>query len=156
MKRHQRQRGRRRAAGFTLIEIMVVVVIMGLLAGVITVAVMRNVDKARLQTAATQLGALGQALDSFKLDCGFYPSTEQGLDALINRPSVGRQCKNWQEGGYLQRRQLPLDPWSNNYQYLSPGTNNSTSYDIWSMGPDGQDGSGDEITNWGGGAKEQQ
>lgn len=144
----------KRPLGMTLIEIMVVIVILGLLGGVIGVAVIKQVDKARLQTAKTQLGALGQALDSYKLDNATYPTTEQGLEALINKPQVGRIPKNYAEGGYLKRREIPLDPWGDSYQYLSPGINNTTSYDIWSLGPDHQDGSGDEITNWGSGASE--
>ncbi len=141
--------------GMTLIEIMVVIVILGLLGGIITVSVMKSVDKARIQTAKTQIGALGQALDHFKLDNGFYPSTEQGLEALIQKPSVGRTPKNYQEGGYLKKREIPVDPWGNQYQYLSPGVNNPSSYDLWSLGPDGEDGTGDEITNWAGETKQE-
>jgi len=139
----------------TLIEIMVVIVILGLLLGVVGVAVINQVDKARVKTAQMQISALGQALDSYKLDNGHYPATEQGLDALINQPSVGRLPKNWAEGGYLQKREVPLDPWGNAYQFLGPGINNTTSFDVWSLGPDAEDGSDDEINNWGGGAREE-
>lgn len=147
-------RGRQSAGGFTLIEIMVVVVIIGLLAGLVGVNVLNRLKKAQIQATATQIANLSSALDNFHLDNGFYPTTEQGLDSLVSKPSVGKIPKNFPQGGYLRQKSLPLDPWKNDYNYLSPGTNNPDSYDLWSFGPDQQEGTDDDVANWESGSEE--
>ena len=128
--------------GFTLIEVMVVVVILGILAAILVPKVMDRPDQARITKARQDIRALEAALNLYKLDNYVYPTTDQGLDALIERPSSD-EPPSWKEGGYLDR--LPLDPWKQPYQYLSPGAN--ASIDIYSLGPD-QQPSADDIGNW--------
>ena len=128
--------------GFTLIEVMVVVVILGILAAILVPKVMDRPDQARITKARQDIRALEAALNLYKLDNYVYPTTDQGLDALIERPSSD-EPPSWKEGGYLDR--LPLDPWKQPYQYLSPGVN--ASIDIYSLGPD-QQPSDDDIGNW--------
>lgn len=140
--------GLRRNRGFTLIEVMVVVVIIGLLAGLVGVNVFNRLKKAQVQTAMTQISNLSNALANFKLDNGYYPSTEQGLEALVQRPTVGRIPKSYASGGYLGQKSVPDDPWKNVYQYIYPGINNSDSFDLWSDGPDQEEGTADDVTNW--------
>lgn len=134
--------------GFTLIEVMVVIVIIGLLSGLVGVNVFSRLKKANIQAAKTQLYNLSQALDNYKLDNGFYPASEQGLDSLVSQPSVGKIPKSYPTGGYLAQKKLPQDPWNEPYNYLSPGVNNQDSFDIWSKGPDREDGTEDDVTNW--------
>ncbi|MCG8669699.1 MAG: type II secretion system major pseudopilin GspG [Pseudomonadales bacterium] len=124
----------KRQAGFTLIEIMVVVVIMGILAGLVGVAVFGNVDKTRVEATKSDLRTLAQALDLYRLDNNRYPSTDQGLDALINRPD---NAKVWPEDGYLKKKELPLDQWDNPFNYISES---SRSYELYSFGADGVEG----------------
>ncbi len=124
------------ARGFTLIEIMVVVVIMGILAALVVPKLMGRTDDARVMAARQDIGTLMQALKLYKLDNHRYPTTEQGLDALINKPSNGPQSNGWKSGGYLDK--LPKDPWGTSYQYLSPGLHGEV--DIFSLGADGQPG----------------
>ena len=126
----------RRHAGFTLIEIMVVVVIMGVLAALLVPRLMGRTDDARILAAKQDIATLMQALKLYRLDNQRYPTTEQGLQALIARPSSGPQPANWKTGGYIDR--LNKDPWGNPYQYLSPGTRSEV--DIFSYGADGQSG----------------
>ena len=136
--------------GFTLLELLVVLVILGTLAGFITYRYLDAPEKAKKVRARADIEALSGALKMFKVHNGFYPSTEQGLEALVIEPDVGRAAKNWQEGGYLEKGKVPLDPWGNEYKYLSPGINNPD-FDLWSVGPDGEDGGegdGKDITNW--------
>ena len=121
-------------SGFTLIEIMVVVVIMGILAGLVGVAVFGNVDKAKVESVKSDLRVMSQALDLYRLDNNKYPSTDQGLDALINRPD---NAKTWPEEGYLKKKEVPLDPWNNPYNYISES---NRSYDLYSFGADGIEG----------------
>ena len=137
----------RGSKGFTLIEIMVVVVILGILAGIVVPRLLDEPEKARRTTAATQIRSLEEALGMFKLDNGFYPSTEQGLQSLVNKPSVGRIPARFKEGGYIKK--IPLDPWGQPYLYLSPGVHGD--FDLFSYGPDGESGGeGDnaDIANW--------
>ena len=126
----------RRHAGFTLIEIMVVVVIMGVLAALLVPRLMGRTDDARILAAKQDIATLMQALKLYRLDNQRYPTTEQGLQALIARPSNGPQPANWKTGGYIDR--LNKDPWGNSYQYASPGTRSEV--DIFSYGADGQPG----------------
>ena len=109
----------KRQAGFTLIEIMVVMVILGLLVAVVAPNILGRGEEARIGVAKTQLRNVSNALDLYKLDNFNYPSTEQGLEALVNEPSGSPAAKNWNKDGYLPS--VPVDPWGNEYQYVSPG-----------------------------------
>ena len=137
----------RKQGGFTLIEIMVVVVILGILAALVVPQVMNRPDQAKVTVAKGDIKAIGAALDMYKLDNYAYPSTQQGLDALVEKPGGNPQPKNWNRDGYLKR--VPKDPWGNEYQYLSPGTQGQ--YDLYSYGADGKQGGSDlnaDIGNW--------
>lgn len=127
--------------GFTLIEIMVVVVIIGILAALITPSILGRADEARTTAARSGLLAIGNALDLYRLDNMIYPSTSQGLEALVTKPGGMPEPANWNPEGYLKK--LPRDPWGRDYVYISPGSQGS--FDLYSLGPDGRDGSGDEI-----------
>ena len=138
----------RKQGGFTLIEIRVVVVILGILAALVVPQVMNRPDQAKVTVAKGDIKAIGAALDMYKLDNYSYPSTQQGLDALVEKPSGNPQPKNWNRDGYLKR--VPKDPWGNEYQYLSPGTKGGQ-YDLYSYGADGKQGGSDlnaDIGNW--------
>jgi len=145
-------RGARRApaagqAGFTLIEIMVVVIIIGLLAAVIVPQVIGRVDEARVQKAKQDIQGLETALTMYKLDNFKYPSSEQGLRALVEKPN-DPTVRNWRPGGYIKR--VSKDPWGNDYQYVSPGTRGGD-YDLYSLGADAQaggEGINEDIGNW--------
>jgi len=133
--------------GFTLIELMVVIVILGILAGLIVPRIMDQPDQARQVKAKMQMESVSTALRQFRLDNGFYPSTEQGLQALVQKPSVGREPRNYPSGGYLPK--LPKDPWGGDFIYISPGQHGD--FDIISLGGDGKEGGegGDaDIRNW--------
>ncbi len=130
------------ARGMTLIEIMVVITILGLIATVVTVNVMDRLDEARQETAKTQMKVLEEALDQFRRDNGFYPSTEQGLQALVEKPSTGRIPKRYPSKGYLKGGRVPQDPFDCDYQYYNPGLQGHE-YEIYSLGADCQEG-GDE------------
>lgn len=139
-------RPRRRApaqAGFTLIEILVVVVILGILAAAIVPQIMDKPEEARIAKAKNDIRALETALDLYRLDNFRYPSTEQGLDALVEKPAGTPEPKNWKEGGYV--KSLNPDPWGTEYRYLSPGSKGEI--DVYSLGPDGVV-SDDDIGNW--------
>ena len=127
---------RPRRSGFTLIEIMVVVVILAILAALIVPRVMSRPDEARLVAAKQDISTLMQALKLYRLDNLRYPSTEQGLASLVSPPAVAPLAPNWKPGGYLER--LPRDPWGNPYQYLSPGVRGEI--DVFSFGADGAPG----------------
>jgi general secretion pathway protein G len=138
---------RRKQGGFTLIEIMVVVVILGILAALVVPQVMNRPDQAKVTVAKGDIKAIGAALDMYKLDNYSYPSTQQGLDALVKKPGGNPQPKNWNRDGYLKR--VPKDPWGNEYQFLSPGTQGQ--YDLYSYGADGKQGGSElnaDIGNW--------
>ncbi len=132
--------------GFTLLEVMVVVVILGILASFVVPNLLGNKEKADQQKAITDIVALENALDMYKLDNSVYPTTDQGLEALVTKPS-SPEPRNYRDGGYIKR--LPSDPWGNDYQYLSPGDNGSI--DIFTLGADGQEGgegANSDIGNW--------
>ena len=132
--KHQRMKG------FTLIEIIVVVVIIGLLAAVIAPNIFGQVEKARLNRALSDLRALESSLNLYRLDNFNYPTTEQGLQALVSKPTGSPEAKNWKKGGYIPR--MPLDPWGNEYQYAYPGTSGSE-FDLFTFGADGKVGGED-------------
>jgi len=137
----------RRQQGFTLIEIMVVVVILGILAALVVPQVMSRPDQAKVTVAQGDIKGIASALDMYKLDNHSYPSTQQGLEALVKKPSGNPAAKNWNKDGYLKR--VPVDPWGNDYQYLSPGTRGA--FDLYSLGADGKQGGTDlnaDIGNW--------
>jgi general secretion pathway protein G len=138
---------RRLARGFTLIEIMVVVVIMGILAALVVPKLISRTGESRVAAARVDIATLMQALKLYKLDNQRYPSTEQGLQALVTKPTIGPAANGWKSGGYLEK--MPKDPWGNPYQYLSPGIKGEV--DVLSLGADGQPGgSGDDadIGSW--------
>jgi general secretion pathway protein G len=145
MKTISRQRARQ--GGFTLIEIMVVVVILGILAAIVVPNIMDAPDKARVTKAKQDLRVLESALELYKLDNFNYPSSQQGLEALVAPPSGDPPAPNWKQGGYIKA--LPKDPWGNPYQYLYPGTHGEI--DLFSFGADGKpggDGVSADIGNW--------
>ena len=127
---------KRSPKGFTLIEILVVVVILSVLAVLIVPRIMDRPDEARVIAAKSDIRAIISALKLYKLDSGVYPSTEQGLQALVKKPEIGDIPRNWKSSGYLDR--MPRDPWKNDYQYLNPGLHGDI--DVFSFGADGQPG----------------
>jgi len=131
-------------AGFTLIEIMVVIIILGLLATLVIPNITGYTEKAKREKARADIASLEGALELFKADNGFYPTTEQGLDALIIKPSTGRIPAKWMEGGYFKKG-VPLDPWGNRYVYFAPGRRGE-GYEIVSLGTDGQE-SDDDVSS---------
>ncbi|BAU56581.1 general secretion pathway protein G [Halorhodospira halochloris] len=136
---------RRSHSGFTLIEIMVVVVILGILAGIVVPRIMDRPDSARVEAAKQDIRSIESALNLYRLDNNHYPSTDQGLEALVEEPTGSPEPRNWQ--GYLDR--VPTDPWGNEYQYLNPGEHGDI--DIYSLGADGEpggEGVDAEIGNW--------
>lgn len=125
--------------GFTLIELMVVLVILGILAGLIMPRIIGRPEEARRMKGKIQIKNIEQALKLFHIDNGFYPTTEQGLSALVEKPEIEPEPRNWREEGYLEKGKVPKDPWGNPYVYLSPGVYNRE-YDLESYGADGEDG----------------
>ena len=130
---------KKQAQGFSLIEVLVVVVIMGMLIGLIGPNVLGQVDRARVTTAKSDIASLSQALDMYKLDNHFYPTTDQGLEALVSRPQSSPEPRNWNPEGYIKGNKLPLDPWDGEYIYMSPGEDNRP-YELLSLGADARSG----------------
>jgi len=144
----QRIRGNHR--GFTLIELMVVVIILGILALYIGPKIMGEPEKAKRVKAKMDIATLETALKMYKLDNGVYPSTEQGLLSLVEMPETGVVPKNWRKGGYIEKNRVPKDPWGNEFVYISPGVHGD--FDLISYGldgvPGGEDEGGLDINNW--------
>lgn len=144
MKRHLRSTG-----GFTLIEIMVVIVILALLAALVGPKIMGRSDDARIADAKVQIRNLETALKLYKLDNAVYPTTEQGLAALVTKPTSGVIPKNYKSEGYLESKKVPQDPWGNEFVFISPGANGD--YDLCSLGADGVkggEGKASDLCNW--------
>jgi general secretion pathway protein G len=133
----------RRRAAFTLIELLLVLVILGILAAIVVPKFAGRTEQARLTAAQSQISTFGTALDAFEVDTGQYPKGKNGLLDLFQQP---RNVQNWR-GPYL-KNDVPKDPWGNDYIYECPGKHNPSSYDLMSMGPDGRVGGDDDITNW--------
>ena len=145
--RRKRQMDVARTAGFTLIELMVVIVILGILAGLVVPRITEKPEEARRVKAELQIQELSSALKEFKIDNGFYPSTEQGLQALVEKPAVGKTPRNYPSGGYMDK--IPKDPWGNDYVYISPGEHGD--FDIISYGADreeGGEGNDADVKSW--------
>ena len=139
-----------RTRGFTLLELLVVIAVIAILAGLVSPMIFRNVGDAKVSATRSQIEMLGLALDAYRLDNDYYPSTEQGLAALIQAPSVEPLPRNWR-GPYL-RKGVPVDAWGRPYLYKSPGEQNPQSYDLLSYGRDGTPGGAGEdedLTSWG-------
>lgn len=133
--------------GFTLIEIMVVIIILGILASIVGVKVIGHIDEARRTQAQTQIETFRTALKLYRLDNGSYPSTEQGLQALVTKPEVGKLPRKWREGGYIDR--IPKDPWGYDYEYNCPSVHGD--FDITSYGNDnepGGEGNDADVNSW--------
>ena len=124
--------------GFTLLEVIVVVFILSILAAIVAPRIIGRTDDARIAEAKVQIRNFETAIKLFKMDSGFYPDTQQGLEALIEKPSSGRVPARYREGGYLEQKKIPLDPWNNPYVYVSPGLHGD--FDIMSYGADGKEG----------------
>ncbi|HET6489035.1 MAG TPA: type II secretion system major pseudopilin GspG [Syntrophales bacterium] len=140
---------RRDKRGFTLIELMVVIVILGILAGLIIPRIMGRPDEARQAKARIMIEGIETALKLYRLDNGFYPTTEQGLKALTEPSAIPPVPRNWREGGYLEKGKVPKDPWGNDFVYLCPGSHDE--FDLMSYGADGQlggEGKNKDITSW--------
>lgn len=132
--------------GFTFIEIMVVLIIIAGLAAIVTPNIMKRLDEANVKLTKTNMANLESAIKLFKLDNGFYPDSHQGLSALIAPPTIGREARRW-NGPYLEKGQIPLDSWSNDFIYLGPEHSNNGTYTLRSPGEDGVVNTGDDILN---------
>lgn len=138
-----------RSRGFTLLEIIVVVFILSLLVAIVAPRIMGRTDEAKVTAAQVQIKNFETGLKLFKIDNGFYPDTQQGLQALIEKPTDGRIPNKYRDGGYLELQKIPLDPWGNPYVYVCPGIHGD--YDILSYGADGKEGGSGydaDITSW--------
>ncbi len=138
----------KKSKGFTLIELMLVVIILGILVAMVVPRLAGRTEQARRAAAKADIESnLAVSLDLYELDNGVYPTTEQGLTALITEPTSSPVPPNW-NGPYLKKKKLPVDPWGRPYIYVSPGVHNKEDYDLYSYGPDGVEGGGDDVTNW--------
>ncbi len=145
MKTHPYSRnpfGRRTSTGFTLVEMLLVLVILGTLAVIVYPNISKHGPEARIKATRIQIAALGNALEMFEVGNGFYPQGQNGLQDLVQAPN---NAPNW-HGPYMDK--IPKDPWGNDYVYTCPGVHRPHSYDLMSAGPDGQPGTEDDITNW--------
>ncbi|MCM8757300.1 MAG: type II secretion system major pseudopilin GspG [Candidatus Omnitrophica bacterium] len=139
----ENKKGKIRKAGFTLVELLLVLVILATLAAIVVPKFTRRSEQARITAARTDIANLEVALDTFEIDVGRFPTTEEGLQALVEAPA---DTPNW-KGPYIKRG-VPKDPWGNPYQYKCPGDHNPNGYDLFSFGPDGREGGNDDIDNW--------
>lgn len=152
-----KQNMKSRVRGFSLVEILVVLVIIGLLVSIVAPNVLRRADEARVQKVQADFKNIETALKLYRLDNFAYPTTEQGLQSLVEKPNIDPLPRNWKEGGYLET--APMDPWGRNYLYLSPAEFGSGDYDIFSLGADGVTGGEDQnadLGNWMKGGEEEQ
>ena len=140
--RNSKLKTQNRSRGFTLIELLLVLVILGILAAIVVPKFAGRTDDARNAAAKTQIAGFSTALDAFEVDTGSYPKGSEGLMDLVQAPS---DVQGW-KGPYM--KEVPMDPWGKPYVYVSPGRNNPSSYDIYSLGTDGREGTEDDITNW--------
>ncbi len=139
-----------KSRGFSLIELMIVVVILGLLAGLLVPRIMDRPEEAKVTKARMDMRTIESALRFYRLDNGFYPTTEQGLEALIRKPETSPLPESWRSGGYLETTSIPRDPWNNPYIYRSPG-DQGRDFEIISLGADGKEGGtgfNQDIKNW--------
>jgi len=134
----------KRSSGFTLIELLLVLVILATLAAIVVPKFARRTEQANVTSAKTQIVSFETALETFEIDLGRFPTNIEGLEALVQKPSG---LDKWREPS-LRRSQIPKDPWGNEYAYKQPGQYNEYSYDVYSLGADGQQGGGDDIGNW--------
>lgn len=135
--------------GFTFIEIMIVVIIIGFLASIVAPSLLSRIGETKQITAEAQIKNIEAALEQYYLDCGQFPTTDQGLQALMIEPNISPVPKGW-DGPYF-KREIPKDPWGNEFTFRSPGIKNPKTYDLFSLGKDGQEGGSGEkadITNW--------
>ena len=142
---------RTREEGFTLIEIMAVVLIIGLLSTIVGVQIFSQVDKGRVAATAAQISNLEAMLELYRMDMANFPTSEDGLRALVDGPSDGNAGRNFPAAGYITKGRVPADPWGNEYQYEYPGRNNPHTFDLWSFGADGKtggDGVNGDVSNW--------
>jgi general secretion pathway protein G len=130
--------------GFTLIELLLVLVILASLAAIVVPKFAGRAEQSKITQAKTQISLFASSLDTFELDLGRYPTTMEGLDALVQKPSG---LDKWKQP-YLTRQDIPLDPWGKEYEYRYPGQKNEYGYDLYSGGPDGREGGDDDIDNW--------
>lgn len=142
--RSENRRVKRGQAGFTLVELLLVLAILVTLAAVVLPRFAGRTEQAKEAAATTQIATFSTVLDAFEVDNGYYPEGDEGLYALVEEPE---DATNWQ-GPYLQQDVIPLDPWKNEYIYMYPGENNESGYDLFSMGPDKEEGTEDDIVNW--------
>jgi general secretion pathway protein G len=139
----------RNSKAFTLIELLAVLVILALVVGLAAPQIINQLEGGKANAAKTEIAGIEQALQAFYLDCGYFPKTEPGLQALIDKSAAGERCsKSFKEGGYLKKRELPQDPWDELYIYVSPGQQNPAGFDLSSKGRDGELGTEDDINNW--------
>jgi len=142
--RHFRNVRNPKPRAFTLIELLLVLVILGILAAVVVPKFSGRTEQARITAAQSQIATFGTALDAFEVDNGSYPKGKSGLEDLVQQPA---NAQNWR-GPYIKSQTIPVDPWGNPYLYECPGRRNPSSYDLMSTGPDGREGGDDDITNW--------
>lgn len=134
-------------AGFTLIELMMVVIIIGILGAIVLPRFVGQADKAKKAAAQLEIRNIGMALERYEMENGAFPTIEQGLKALVEKPTSSPVPRDW-GGPYLKDNEVPKDPWKQSYQYRRPSQNNHPDYDLWSFGPDEKDGTEDDISNW--------
>jgi len=137
---------KRRQAGFTLVELVLVAVIIGVLAAMAIKSLGGRAKEAKIKAAQGDIATIETTIDLFEVDNGFYPTQDQGLTALLEKPTGDPEPKNWKK--YFRRRSHIIDPWGNEYVYVYPGEHNPDSFDLYSRGPDGMDGGDDDIINW--------